>query len=204
MYTKMWDIYAGELVKVIEGSWYVIMKGVRLRSVVSDPRFSVVSCGLILTLCYVVTELFELKGTSTGEAGIKKLVFSKESSNTGFGRKLLQSDNGFDMNRITSSACSKEDIAIFQGPIAPLPNGIPSYAVQILNARVSGCSISHIHVKCGWFSSARLVNPRVFRRLYYDDCLVNNGEPLGPGETLSFQYANSFRYALSVSSVVCC
>ncbi|KAI5583445.1 hypothetical protein POPTR_006G017600v4 [Populus trichocarpa] len=106
-------------------------------------------------------------------------------------------------NRI-GAACSKDGIDIVQGSTAPLPNGIPSYTVQILNVCVSGCSISNIHVSCGWFSSAKLINPSVFRRIYYDDCLVNDGEPLGPGETLSFQYANSFLYPLSVSSVACC
>ncbi|KAG7963153.1 hypothetical protein I3843_09G105000 [Carya illinoinensis] len=107
------------------------------------------------------------------------------------------------MNRI-GTACSKDDIAIFQGQTAPLPDGIPGYTVQILNVCASGCGISNIHVSCGWFSSARLINPLVFRRIYYDDCLVNGGEALGPGESLSFQYANSFRYPLSVSSVTCC
>lgn len=113
-----------------------------------------------------------------------------------------------DGNRI-GTACSKDDIVIYQGSTAPLPNGIPAYTVQILNTctRVSesgGCSICDIHVKCGWFSSARLVNPQVFKRISYDDCLVNDGEALPPGHTLSFQYANTFQYPLSVSSVVCC
>ncbi|KAI3968625.1 hypothetical protein MKX01_028775 [Papaver californicum] len=106
-------------------------------------------------------------------------------------------------NRI-SEACSKDDIAVFQGPTTPLPNGIPTYTVQILNLCLSeGCSISNIHVSCGWFSSARLINPRLFRRQNYDDCLVNNGEAIGPGDSLSFQYANSFQYPLYVSSVTC-
>ncbi|KAH7530040.1 hypothetical protein JRO89_XSUnG0026900 [Xanthoceras sorbifolium] len=137
-----------------------------------------------------VVELFPVDA-----AGIKRLVFSKENCTPtcASARKLLQSD-----------ACSKDDIAIFQGSTAPLPNGIPAYTVQILNVCVSGCSISNIHVSCGWFSSVRLINPTVFRRLYYDDCLVNDGEALGPGQTLSFQYANSFQYPLSVSSVTCC
>ncbi|VVA93339.1 unnamed protein product [Arabis nemorensis] len=99
--------------------------------------------------------------------------------------------------------CSKEDIVVFQGSTAPLPNGVPAYTVEIVNSCVSDCSIAEIHVNCGWFSSVRLVNPRVFRRLSYDDCLVNDGEPLGPGQTLSFQYANIFSYPLSVSSVSC-
>ncbi|MCL7042897.1 hypothetical protein MKW94_023698 [Papaver nudicaule] len=107
-------------------------------------------------------------------------------------------------NRI-SEACSKDDIVVYQGPTTPLPNGIPTYTVQILNVCVSsgGCSISNIHVSCGWFSSARLINPRLFRRQNYDDCLVNNGEALEPGDSLSFQYANSFQYPLYVSSVAC-
>ncbi|PQP96258.1 TPD1 protein homolog 1 [Prunus yedoensis var. nudiflora] len=57
------------------------------------------------------------------------------------------------MNRI-GAACSKDDIVILQGQTAPLPNGIPAYTVEILNACVSGCRISNIHVSCGWFSSA--------------------------------------------------
>lgn len=106
------------------------------------------------------------------------------------------------MNRI-GSECSKDDIIIFQGQKTPLPDGIPTYIVQILNSCASDCSISNIHVKCGWFSSARLVNPRIFRRVSYDDCLVNDGQALGPGQTLSFQYANTFPYPLSVSFVIC-
>ncbi|KAJ4704085.1 protein TAPETUM DETERMINANT 1-like [Melia azedarach] len=158
---------------------------------------------IILAMFSVVELLHAEKAVIRDAASIKRLVFSKEINSTAFNRKLLQSADHGDANRI-GTACSKDDIVIFQGSTAPLPNGIPAYTVQILNVCVSGCSISNIHVSCGWFSSARLVNPRVFRRVYYDDCLVNDGEALGPGETLSFQYANSFRYPLSVSSVSCC
>ncbi|XP_022133419.1 TPD1 protein homolog 1-like [Momordica charantia] len=101
------------------------------------------------------------------------------------------------------SECSEGDIEVFQGQTAPLPDGIPAYTVEILNACASGCSISNIHLKCGWFSSARLVNPRVFRRLQYDDCLINDGDPLPPAQTLSFQYANTFPYPLSLASATC-
>ncbi|PKH63907.1 hypothetical protein CRG98_050232 [Punica granatum] len=106
------------------------------------------------------------------------------------------------MNRI-GGECSKDDVAIYQGPTEPLPDGVPTYTVQILNVCASDCSISDIHVSCGWFSSAWLVNPSVFRRIYYDDCLVNDGNALGPGDGISFQYANSFPYPLSVSAVSC-
>lgn len=99
--------------------------------------------------------------------------------------------------------CGKSDIVINQGPTAPLPSGIPTYTVEIMNMCVSGCDISSIHLSCGWFSSARLINPKVFKRLRFNDCLVNDGRPLINGGTISFQYANTFLYPLSVSSVAC-
>lgn len=109
-----------------------------------------------------------------------------------------------DMNWVGAATCSTGDIEIYQGQTTPLPNGIPTYTVQVLNVCVSGgCSISNIHLSCGWFSSARLINPNLFRRICYDDCLVKDGNAMGPGEIISFQYANSFPFPLSVSSVAC-
>ncbi|CAA0818008.1 TPD1 protein homolog 1 [Striga hermonthica] len=125
-----------------------------------------------------------------------------------FGRKW-KDDNGGEggsMNRIgvNSPECSKDSILVFQGPTTRLPNGIPTYTVSIENVCLSGpCTFSDIHMSCGWFSSARLVDPKVFRRLAYDDCLVNDGGPFNPGDTLSFQYANTFAYPLSVTSLSC-
>ncbi|KAI3466500.1 hypothetical protein Pfo_023163 [Paulownia fortunei] len=112
---------------------------------------------------------------------------------------------GGSVNRIgLGGPCSKDKILVFQGATSALPSGIPTYTVEIQNVCLSGsCSISNIHLRCGWFSSARLINPRIFRRIKYDDCLVNNGEALNPGEALSFQYANTFKYPLSVSSIAC-
>lgn len=98
------------------------------------------------------------------------------------------------------SSCSVEDIAIVQGEMGPMPDGIPSFAVQILNLCLEGCPIADIHVSCGWFASATLVNPALFKRVSFDDCLVKDGRALAAGETLTFQYANSFQYPFSLSS----
>ncbi|KAH0745025.1 hypothetical protein KY285_006682 [Solanum tuberosum] len=107
-------------------------------------------------------------------------------------------------NRIGEGTCSNKFIQVNQGPSASLPSGIPTYTVIVLNACFSGsCSISNIHLSCGWFSSARLINPKIFRRLNYNDCLVNDGQPLTAGESLTFSYANTFPYKLAVSSIVC-
>ncbi|PSS07640.1 Protein TAPETUM DETERMINANT 1 like [Actinidia chinensis var. chinensis] len=119
-------------------------------------------------------------------------------------RKLLGSAvTDVEPKRIWGDKCSKSDIVITQGPASPLPNGIPTYTVEIMNACVSGCTISGVHLSCGWFSSTRLINPHIFKRLRFNDCLVNDGKPLVNGRTISFKYANTFRYPLSVSSVVC-
>ena len=47
----------------------------------------------------------------------------------------------------------------------------------MLYCSMSGCIISRIHINCGWFSSAKWINPRLFKRIYYEDCLVNNSKP---------------------------
>lgn len=106
-------------------------------------------------------------------------------------------------NRIVGDKCTTSDISIYQGPAASMPSGIPMYNVQIINSCVSGCSISGIHLNCGWFSSANRINPKLFKRVYYNDCLVNDGKPLANGGSISFQYASTFLYPLSVSKVIC-
>ncbi|KAL4192032.1 hypothetical protein AMTRI_Chr06g170220 [Amborella trichopoda] len=145
---------------------------------------------------------------------VEEKVEGGSRSSIHYHRKLLRiihtpphasssSSGGKELPDRVDDSCSKEDIVVYQGPTAPLPSGIPTYTVQVLNVCASGHPISAIHLACGWFSSARMVNPSTFRRLGYNDCLLNDGGPLAPGSSLSFQYANTYRYPLSVSSVVC-
>ncbi|KAK6117786.1 hypothetical protein DH2020_048473 [Rehmannia glutinosa] len=42
-------------------------------------------------------------------------------------------EKGVEPNRIWSDKCSKSDIVISQGPTEPLPNGIPTYTVEIIH-----------------------------------------------------------------------
>ncbi|KAK7292476.1 hypothetical protein RIF29_08257 [Crotalaria pallida] len=137
-------------------------------------------------------------------SSIKYMFFPKGNRSVITARKLLLSADDGDMNGGIGTSCSKDDIGIYQGQVDPLPSGIPCYSVQIINTCAKDdCNIANIHVHCGWFSSARLINPSVFRRVGYDDCLVNDGQALGPGSAISFQYANTYSYPLSVSSVDC-
>ncbi|KAM7488059.1 hypothetical protein LguiB_025543 [Lonicera macranthoides] len=103
---------------------------------------------------------------------------------------------------VQGGACTNRDISISQSK--GLTGGIPQYMVEIVNTCVSGCAPSKIHFHCGWFASARMVNPRTFKRLSYDDCLVNGGRPLKTSHLITFTYSNSFMYPISFKSARFC
>ncbi|KAH7528184.1 TPD1 protein homolog 1 [Ziziphus jujuba] len=157
--------------------------------------------GILLLLVGFLSGL----GNYSGSTGARSLSLGGSNNTlTAMHRRLLRHAKAVEQpDRIWGEKCTKSDIVINQGPTGPLPSGIPTYTVEIMNVCVTGCDIYGIHLSCGWFSSAHLVNPKVFKRLRYDDCLVNDGKPLINGGTLSFQYANTFLYPLSVSSVIC-
>ncbi|KAF7852038.1 hypothetical protein BT93_L1129 [Corymbia citriodora subsp. variegata] len=97
----------------------------------------------------------------------------------------------------SSSLCTNKDISISQSRDSS-STGIPQFIVQIVNTcTMPRCSPSGIHLHCGWFASARVVNPRSFKRLSYDDCLVNGGKALKPSQVVRFTYSNSFMYPLA-------
>lgn len=99
----------------------------------------------------------------------------------------------------TGKKCTQGEIVIAQSQIGTL-FGSPIYKVEITNTCASGNTISNLHLHCGWFSSATLINPKTFKRLAYDDCLVNDGQPIAAGLTVSFQYTTTFKYPLSVKT----
>nr|DAD33102.1 TPA_asm: hypothetical protein HUJ06_011953 [Nelumbo nucifera] len=102
----------------------------------------------------------------------------------------------------SSRSCTNRDLSISQSRDST--SGIPQYIVQIVNTCLSGCSPSNIHLHCGWFASARIVNPRTLKRLSYDDCLVNAGKSLRSNQIIRFTYSNSFMYPLSFKSATFC
>ncbi|KAI3671003.1 hypothetical protein L1987_87649 [Smallanthus sonchifolius] len=99
-------------------------------------------------------------------------------------------------------SCTSRDLSI--GQITQSQHGIPVYTVQIVNTCLSNCGFSNIHFHCGAFASAKLVNPKVFKRLSYDDCLVNNGQPLKPSQAIIFSYSNTFKYPISFKDATFC
>ncbi|KAJ1395283.1 hypothetical protein SESBI_33435 [Sesbania bispinosa] len=99
-------------------------------------------------------------------------------------------------------SCTNRDISISQSKEST--TGIPQYVVEIVNTCVSECAPYAIHLHCGWFASARIINPRLFKRLSYDDCLVNGGKPLASTQIIRFIYSNSFPYPLAFKSAKFC
>ncbi|KAJ0112604.1 hypothetical protein Patl1_01273 [Pistacia atlantica] len=174
-----------------------------MRGSLINRRFVLVLALALLVVMFL--RLVILSGYPGGRRGFISSSFERGSDTLhGPHRKLLDRASLMkEPNSMKDKRCTTADIVINQGPTDPLPNGIPTYTVEITNACDTGCDISRIHITCGWFSSAHLINPKIFKRLSYNDCLVNDGKPLVNGDTLSFQYANTFRYHLSVSSVAC-
>lgn len=100
-------------------------------------------------------------------------------------------------------SCTNKDISISQS--RETLTGIPKYVVQIVNTCVSSeCAPYNIHLHCGWFASARIINPNLFKRLSFDDCLVNGGKPLTSSQIIRFTYTNSFVYPLALKSAKFC
>ncbi|XP_075504252.1 protein TAPETUM DETERMINANT 1-like [Primulina tabacum] len=106
------------------------------------------------------------------------------------------------LHEYTEGTCRNRDISISQSRYST--SGIPQFTVQIVNTCVSGCVPSNIHISCGWFASARLVNPRTFKRVSFDDCVVNGGKPLKNSQIIRFTYANSFMYPLEFKYATFC
>ncbi|KAK9937725.1 hypothetical protein M0R45_014497 [Rubus argutus] len=109
--------------------------------------------------------------------------------------------------RVVSSEanCRKDDIEVIQVPTEKLPSGCQVFSVQILNECSGGseCNIGSIHLSCGSFHSELMINPRMFRLLGNNDCLVNDGKPIASGKAVSFSYASTTQFPLSVSSMAC-
>ncbi|RWR98005.1 TPD1 protein 1-like protein isoform X1 [Cinnamomum micranthum f. kanehirae] len=101
-----------------------------------------------------------------------------------------------------SGLCTNRDISISQSRGSS--TGIPEYIVQIANTCLSGCAPFNIHFHCGWFASAKLVNPNTLKRLSFDDCLVNAGRPLRSSQIIRFTYTNSFMYPITFKSARFC
>ncbi|GLJ48868.1 hypothetical protein SUGI_1030640 [Cryptomeria japonica] len=61
---------------------------------------------------------------------------------------------------------------------------------KFLRENRAGYSIAEINLTCGWFNSEAAIDPKLFKGLSYNDCLVNNGDPIKAGNSVSFVYVN--------------
>ncbi|XP_021766753.1 TPD1 protein homolog 1-like [Chenopodium quinoa] len=150
--------------------------------------------------------------TSNREINIAKIVLSKDFVN-GTNSSLLThklpnplaTPIGTDRFGF-GPACSERDIDINQMPNPAVPIEFSYVIVVISNFCTSdACRLGNIHVSCGGFNFDKgpTIHPTMLRRISDDDCLVNNGDPLGQSEVLIFEYYSIHIYPFSVSSVTC-
>ncbi|XXG40831.1 hypothetical protein AAC387_Pa01g1449 [Persea americana] len=99
--------------------------------------------------------------------------------------------------------CRPNEIEIFQTPTGYAGGHVPKYTVQIINMAAKVSSVHDIHVACGEFASTIQIDPKVFRRVQHNDCLVKDGMEMHAGEVISFDYANILPYKLVPSQVKC-
>ncbi|XP_074287133.1 uncharacterized protein At1g05835 [Silene latifolia] len=103
---------------------------------------------------------------------------------------FLHSSNG---SVISTSRCMKNGPSVNQTQV-----GKARFRVDVVN-NCGTCPVTDIHVKCGKFPQS-LVDPKLFKVLKFDDCVVNSGLPLLPLQTLSFNYSRRTKFPLNPSS----
>jgi hypothetical protein len=139
---------------------------------------------------------------------LEKSNISRKTSRGIRSRKFMVEENAndttsaIDIKFVAPGAgdCSVRDIGLVQQSEQP-SGGLPLFNVQIQNSCLDpACQISNIHVRCGMFSSGSPLNPHVFRRVNPDDCLVNDGLPLSPSNTISFTYSSIYMIPMTVFS----
>ncbi|KAJ7550617.1 hypothetical protein O6H91_07G109500 [Diphasiastrum complanatum] len=167
----------------------------------SRPTLIAFMCFILLAPIIRTAARFNAAGYRELEALPLKYVDIEESYVTDL--KLPNQRKGGSSYTIRfTDPCTSKDISISQS--REDTSGMPQYIVQIVNTCLSDCAPSDIHVFCGWFASAPLVNPNIFRRVAYNDCLVNGGKPLKQGDIVRFEYSNSFMYSLNFRSARFC
>ncbi|XP_037424352.1 TPD1 protein homolog 1B-like [Triticum dicoccoides] len=98
--------------------------------------------------------------------------------------------------------CSEDLLEVFQNNAPSMAGGMPTYSVEFTNTCID-CAVCDVHVACGDFASNDVIDPDKFRRLGFNDCLVNGGRSIEPSFPVSFQYGNSFPYPMTVASASC-
>ncbi|XP_037427830.1 TPD1 protein homolog 1B-like [Triticum dicoccoides] len=98
--------------------------------------------------------------------------------------------------------CSKDLLEVSQFNAPSMAGGMPTYSVEFTNTCID-CAVCDVHVACGDFASNDVIDPDKFRRLAFNDCLVNGGGTIEPSFPVSFQYGNSFPYPMTVASASC-
>ncbi|XP_044984138.1 TPD1 protein homolog 1B-like isoform X1 [Hordeum vulgare subsp. vulgare] len=109
---------------------------------------------------------------------------------------------GHSVEPLELEECSQDLLEVSQINAPSMAGGIPAYSVSITNT-CTDCLVCDVHIACGDFASNDVIDPAKFRRLGFNDCLVNDGRSIDPSFPVSFHYGNSFPYPMTVASASC-
>ncbi|OMO78139.1 hypothetical protein CCACVL1_14635 [Corchorus capsularis] len=98
--------------------------------------------------------------------------------------------------------CSTSQISVSQSQTGATVGNKPEFQVTITNGCT--CSQSDVKLGCNGFQTVESI-PSSVLSVSGGECLVNDGQPLGPGVTISFKYAwdNSFSFSPISSEINC-
>lgn len=98
--------------------------------------------------------------------------------------------------------CSLSDISVGQNRTTNWAHGMPVWSVNITN----NCACSRLEVKlnCFGFKTNLGVDPSILS-VSENECLLKNGQPVGPFETVNFLYAWDFKFPFQpISAKIAC
>lgn len=145
------------------------------------------------------SDLLHLGGNSMIQRPYRKLLGLNHPSSlvtktSEFSSKIRDDEINQNLN---FGGCTYSQVVVTQKG-SYLADGTPMFQVSVINNCLT-CAMQNVHIACGDFASAVAVDPAIFKKLDYNDCILNNGYPIAPMTLLYFEYASSFSYPMQVS-----
>lgn len=82
--------------------------------------------------------------------------------------------------------CSPRDVRKYQWASGFTSLHVPKYTVQIINEAWHVKGVFGVRISCGEFASKALINPMIFRRISFCNCLLKDGRIMNRGDRSSF------------------
>ncbi|TKY58438.1 TPD1 protein-like 1 [Spatholobus suberectus] len=96
-----------------------------------------------------------------------------------------------------AASCSIENISIDQSKTGNWARGMPEWKVTITNNCV--CPQSQVKLKCDGVKKYKEMDPSILS-ISRGVCLLKNGHPISPSETIEFLYVRDTQFPFQISS----